>query len=100
MGLHVAQLSSREDMRWCFEAVTTIPARILGLEDYGLEPGRRADMVLLQAADPIEAIRLKATRLAVIRGGKVIARTPARVTALALDGRPQTVDPADYAPRA
>ena len=55
-------------------------------------------MIVLQAADPIEAIRLKATRLAVIRRGKVIAETPARVATLSLDGRPSSVDPADYAP--
>ena len=47
----------------------------------------------------IEAIRLKATRLAVIRRGKVIAETPPRVAALDLPGRPATVDPATYAPR-
>ena len=57
-------------------------------------------MVVLQAADPIEAIRLKATRLAVIRRGKVIAETPARTAALDLPGRPARVDPADYAPPA
>jgi len=54
--------------------------------------------VLLQARDPIEAIRLKATRLAVVRRGKVIAETPARIGRLALDGRPTSVDPAAYAP--
>lgn len=98
MGLHVGQLTSREAMRFCFEAVTTNPAKAMGLEGYGLAVGNNADMVLLQAADPIEAIRLKATRLAVIRRGKVIAETPPRVATLSLDGRPPTVDPADYAP--
>jgi cytosine deaminase len=57
-------------------------------------------MVLLQAKDPIEAIRLKATRLAVIRSGEVIAETPARRTSLALPGRPGELDPASYAPQA
>lgn len=98
MGLHVGQLASREDMAWCFDAVTANSARIMGLEGYGLEPGAAANLVLLQAADPIEAIRLRATRLAVVRGGKVIAETPAAVARLALEGRPGAVDPADYAP--
>jgi len=80
MGLHVGQLSSRADMGWCFEAVTQNPARVMGLEGYGLDPGCNADMVLLQARDPVEAIRLRATRLAVIRRGRVIAETPARRT--------------------
>lgn len=99
MGLHVAQMTSRDAMRQCFAAVTTEPARILNLEGYGLDVGCKADMVLLQAADTIEAIRLKATRLAVIKGGKVIAKTPAKVSTLDLAGRPASVDPAGYAPR-
>src|SRR5215831_4218503 len=76
MGLHVAQLTSADQMRSCFDAVTEVPARILGLEGYGLRPGCRADCVLLQARSPAEAIRLRAQRLAVVRGGRVVARTP------------------------
>jgi cytosine deaminase len=98
MGLHVGQMTSRDAMRFCFDTVTTNPAAIMGLEGYGLDVGCNGDLVLLQARDPIEAIRLKATRLAVVRRGKVIAETPARIGRLALDGRPASVDPAAYAP--
>ncbi len=98
MGLHVGQLSSRADMRWCFDAVTVNSAAIMGLEGYGLAKGDKANMVLLQATDPIEAIRLRAHRLAVIRGGKVIARSEPVATTLDLPGRPETLNPADYAP--
>ncbi|MCK0196816.1 amidohydrolase family protein [Ancylobacter sp. 6x-1] len=99
MALHVGQMTSREAMRWCLEAVTVNPARIMGLEGYGLEPGCNADFVVLQAADPIEAIRLKATRLYVVRRGKVIAETQPRRSRLAIEGRPAEVDPSTYAPR-
>ena len=92
MDLHVAQMTGVQAMRQCYEAVTTTPARILGLEGYGLVPGANADFVLLQARDPIEAIRLRATRLAVVRRGRVVARTPASVTALDLPGRPNQID--------
>jgi cytosine deaminase len=88
MGLHVAQMTGVDAMRQCFAAVTSTPAKILGLEGYGLEPGCHADFVLLQARDPIEAIRLRATRLAVVRRGKVIAQTPAATATLELPGRP------------
>jgi cytosine deaminase len=98
MGLHVAQMTSREAMRFCYDTVTTNPAKIMGLEGYGLDVGCHGDLVLLQARDPIEAIRLKATRLAVVRRGRVISETPARVGQLALEGRPTSVDPAAYAP--
>jgi len=79
-------------MRACFAAVTENPAKILGLEGYGLAPGCYADMVVLQCADPIEAIRLKATRLQVIRHGKVIAQTPPAIATLDVSGRPKTVE--------
>jgi len=92
MGLHVAQMTSQAQMRACFDAVTTNAARVLGLDGYGLEVGRRADFVLLQARDPVEAIRLRAQRLAVVRKGAVVARTPAAAAALNLPGRPPTVD--------
>jgi len=91
MGLHVAQMTGQAAMRQCFEAVTTTPARILGLEGYGLDVGCHADFVLLQARDPVEAIRLRATRLAVVRRGQVIARTPPTVATLNLPQRPSTI---------
>jgi cytosine/creatinine deaminase len=92
MGLHVAQMTSQDAMRTCFDAVTVNAARVLGLADYGLEVGRSADMVLLQARTPQEAIRLRATRLAVVRRGQVIAQTPAAVATLTLPGRTEAVD--------
>jgi cytosine/creatinine deaminase len=98
MGLHVGQLSSRADMEWCFDAVTVNSAAIMELEGYGLAKGDQANMVLLQAKDRIEAIRLRAHRLAVIRGGRVIARADPVVTRLDLQGRPATLNAADYAP--
>ncbi len=92
MGLHVAQMTSQAGMRACFDAVTVNAARILGLEGYGLEPGCKADFVLLQARSPAEAIRLRAQRLIVVRGGAVLARCPAATAALQLPGRPPSVD--------
>ena len=92
MGLHVAQMTGVDAMRAAFDAVTANAARILGLEAYGIAPGCRADCVVLDARDPIEAIRLRAARLAVVRGGKVIARTPAPHATLSLPGRPPEID--------
>jgi cytosine deaminase len=91
MGLHVAQMTSPADMRRCFDMVTTESAAIMGLEDYGLAVGRRASLVVLDAGDPVEAIRLRAERLCVIARGKIVAERPRRETALSLPGRPQSV---------
>ena len=89
MGLHVAQLTGVEQMKSCFRAVTGIPAAILGLEGYGLEKGCNADLVILQAADPVEALRLKANRLFVIRRGRIISSSAPVEAELNLPGRPK-----------
>ncbi|HJV86134.1 MAG TPA: amidohydrolase family protein [Noviherbaspirillum sp.] len=92
MGLHVAQMTGQDAMHACFTAVTETPARILGLESYGLKPGCHADMVILDAGNPIEAIRLRAARRYVIRRGRIVSRSPAAQATLDVPGRPGTVD--------
>ena len=87
MGLHVAQMTGQDAMRQCFDAITTTPARILGLDQYGLAPGCHADFVILDATDPIEALRLRPVRLYVIRRGKIISETPKLLAKLNLAGR-------------
>lgn len=91
MGLHVAHMTGREQMRRCFDAVTTNGARLMGLEGYGLEPGCNADCVVLQASDPIEALRVRARRLYVIRRGQIIAESAPARTTLHVPGRPATI---------
>jgi cytosine deaminase len=92
MGLHVAQMTSQAGMLQCFEAVTSTPARILGLPGYGIEPGCHADLVLLDASDPVEAIRLRAARRLVLRRGQVLSEAPPARARLRLAGRPETID--------
>lgn len=98
MGIHAAPMTSREAMRWAFDAVTVNAAKAMHLQGYGLDKGCNADFVLLQARDPIDAIRLRANRLKVVRRGKVIAETPERRSQLHLSGRPPALNGADYAP--
>jgi cytosine deaminase len=92
MGLHVAQMTGQEAMQQCFGAVTEVPARILGLEGYGVAPGCHADLVLLDAASPVEAIRLRAARRLVLRRGAVVAESPRARARLALPGRAESTD--------
>jgi cytosine deaminase len=92
MGLHVAQMTGVSQMRQIFDAITTNGARALGLEGYGLEPGCHADIIILQARDPQEALRLKPVRLYVIRRGRVIAETPPVLSRLEIDDKTIEVD--------
>ena len=88
MGLHVAQMTHPSEMAKCFEMVTEGNARIMNLEGYGIRPGAMASLVVLDAGNPTEALRLRPARLAVVSKGKVIARTARGDHALALPGRP------------
>ncbi|MCG5484192.1 MAG: amidohydrolase family protein [Sinorhizobium meliloti] len=99
MAIHVAQMAGIDDKRKIFDALTVNSAKTMGLEGYGLETGCKADLVVLQAADVTEALRLKPNRLFVIKAGKVIAKTAPRVGELFLAGRPASIDMArDYVP--
>jgi cytosine/creatinine deaminase len=79
MGLHLAHMTAPAAMRACFDMVTTTPAQIMGL-DLGLRPGARACLMVLDCADPIDAIRLNPARLFVIANGKLAAKTAPAVT--------------------
>ncbi|MFJ6326026.1 MULTISPECIES: amidohydrolase family protein [unclassified Rhizobium] len=99
MAIHVAQMAGIEDKKKIFDALTVNSARTMGLDGYGLEKGCNADLVVLQAVDTLEALRLKPNRLAVIKRGKIIARSAPRIGELFLDGRPQKIDGGlDYVP--
>ena len=92
MAVHAGHLSGRDEIIACFRGVTENPARTMGLEGYGLEVGCNADLVILQASDPVEAIRLRPVRLYVIRRGTIIAESAPEQANLTLPGRPSTTD--------
>jgi cytosine deaminase len=92
MAIHVAQMAGIDDRKKIFDALTVNSAKTMGLEGYGLEKGCHADFIVLQARDPLEALRLKPARLAVIRRGKTIARTAPQITELFLEGRSRQID--------
>lgn len=92
MGLHVGQMTAQSQVQQCFAAITTNPSAILGLPAQGLIPGAPADLVLLQASDPAQALQLRSPRLAVFRQGQCIAKTPPRIAELTLGTDQHRVD--------
>ncbi len=91
MGLHVAQMTHPAEMARCFEMVTATNAAIIGLKDYGLKPGDMASLVILDAGGPVEALRLRPDRLAVVSKGRVIVERARNDARLSIAGRPATV---------
>ncbi len=72
---HAAQLSAPLEIDAALSAIRHAAARVMGVRGYGLEPGCTADLVVLDADDPHEALRLQAARSWVIRRGVIAAST-------------------------
>jgi cytosine/creatinine deaminase len=70
----VAHLGNLDQMAWLLDLITINPARAIGLKDYGLAEGCRADLVVLDAADPAQAITEQAEKLWVFKAGRIVAR--------------------------
>ena len=89
---HYGQMSGARELLTLIEMITGNPARALGIENYGLAVGNRADLVAFAAPSEMDAIRLVAPRRLVLRAGKVVARTEPAVTTVVWDGKEETVD--------
>ncbi len=91
--MHTAQLNGYEQVNTLFDMITTNSAKTMHLSDYGIKPGNSADLIILDAENPFEAIRLQAECLYVIRKGKVISQTvPAKRTVSFYDGKTYDID--------
>lgn len=96
IGAHVLHMTNPAGLVQAYENVTTAPANIMKLKHFGVETGKSADLVLLDAASPWEAIRLRHAPRYVMRRGAVVAETPPPSPRLSLPGRPDNFDPATY----
>jgi cytosine deaminase len=77
---HAAQLSVPAEIDAALAAVRSAAALVMGVHDYGLRPGAPADLIVLDADDPHEALRLQAARTWVIRRGSIVAETRTAAT--------------------
>jgi cytosine/creatinine deaminase len=97
LALHFTYMSGLEEIPEMLRCATVRGARTLGIEDeYGIEEGKPADLVVFDAPNEIETIRLRAPRRWVIRRGRVIAETTPAQTSLL--GEPVTFAPAPATP--
>jgi cytosine deaminase len=69
-----AHLGNLDQLAWLLDLVTVNAARAIGLEGYSLAEGCRADLVVLDARSPADAITEQAEKLWVIKDGRVVAR--------------------------
>ena len=67
------QLTTSSQMELIIDMATYNAAKTLRIGDYGLEVGKRADLVVVDAESVWEALRLQPPRLYVIRKGRIVA---------------------------
>lgn len=74
---NICQVGKQADMRECFNMVTRRPAGMMRLKDYGLDVGKSADLVVLDAQSPEMAVaELTPVLYAFKRGRKTMSRQP------------------------
>lgn len=71
-----------DELAVALETVTHAGAAVCGFRDYGLQPGCRADFVLVDARNPQEAVVARPVRKLVVSAGRVVAREGALVPLL------------------
>ena len=75
---NICQVGSATTSRECFNMITSRSARLLNLDDYGLEVGKSADLVVLDAESPEQAVaELSPVLYAFKRGRRTVTRAPA-----------------------
>lgn len=75
MAIHICQMTGQDEMNACFDMVTWGGAKTLSLDQYGVEVGKPANLIVLDAIDRYDAIRRRATVQYVISQGKLLAQT-------------------------
>lgn len=82
MAVHVCQMTGMAEIAACFNMVTVNGAKTLNLgdENYGIDAGKPANLIVLDADDCYDAIRRRAAVRYVISRGKLLAETePAKI---------------------
>lgn len=67
---HACQAGTTQALRQCFELVTTRPARLMNLADYGIAVGAPADLIVLDAPSPEAAVAELAPVLHAFKHGR------------------------------
>lgn len=75
---NICQVGKHADMNACFDMITRRPAELMRLDNYGLAVGKAADLVVLDATEPVSAVaELTPVIFAFKRGRKTVSRAPA-----------------------
>ncbi|HXZ98293.1 MAG TPA: amidohydrolase family protein [Candidatus Acidoferrum sp.] len=75
LGSHLFWMMTPQDRELLYDMITVNPAKIIRIKEYGLEKGKPADLVVLNATDLREAFVYHCEPLYVIRNGRIVCET-------------------------
>lgn len=91
--MHMAHMSGYEQIFRLFNMITTNSAITMNVQDqYGIEKGKPANAIILDATDAFDAIRLMSEALYVIRKGKILCKTRPAVREVQFEGKTRAID--------
>ena len=92
LALHIAQMSGHDEIATMYDLITTNAARTLNVTDrYGIEEGKPASFIVVDAVDPHDALRLVPARLHVVKDGRVVASTSPSQARLFREGAEEAI---------
>lgn len=79
-GIHIAQMMNPDEIENALDLVTINGAKTMNLKDYGIEVGKSANFIVLDAKNEFDAICERASVLASVRHGEFLyQKEPAKV---------------------
>lgn len=72
---HAAHLSAPDEIEAAFNMPRYHGARNFRLDDYGVQAGARANLLILDATSAVDALRRRGDRRYVIRDGRILAES-------------------------
>jgi cytosine deaminase len=73
---NVAQVAATAELETCLALITSSPARLMRVSDYGIAPGNSADMIVLDAGSAAEAVAAIAQPLFGLKAGRLTFERP------------------------
>jgi cytosine deaminase len=91
--LTYAQRSGYNEIYELYDMITHYSAKAMDIQSrYGIEEGKPADMIIVDAEDEMDAIRLQSECLYVIKAGKVVAHTKPAQSKVIYDENEEIID--------
>ncbi|MBP0018057.1 MAG: cytosine deaminase [Cyanobacteria bacterium SBLK] len=74
MAIHICQMMGRKEIDACYDMITQYGAKTLNIEpEYGIIEGKPANLIVLDAIDPYDTLRRRATVHRIISRGRILA---------------------------